>query len=134
MNWKLIFQLSLFGLAMAIGTVFVIPSAIEPILWLLIFIFCAWLIAKKARGRYFVHGFATSLMNCIWITATQVLLFEPYLARHPDEARMMAQLDFVSPRMLMALTGPVIGIVSGIVLGTFSAIAAKLIPKKRKAA
>jgi hypothetical protein len=134
MNWKLIFQLSLFGLAMAIGTVFVIPSTVEPIFWLLIFIFCAWLIAKKVRGRYFLHGFLTSLMNCVWITAAHVLLFEQYMARHPDEAQMMAQLDFVSPRTLMALTGPVIGIVSGVVLGTFSVIAAKLIPGKRKAA
>jgi uncharacterized membrane protein len=33
MNWKLIFLLSLFGLAMAIATVFVIPSNIEPLFW-----------------------------------------------------------------------------------------------------
>ena len=41
MNWKLIFLLSLFGLAMAVGTVFVITSQIEPWCWLLIFIVCA---------------------------------------------------------------------------------------------
>jgi hypothetical protein len=31
MNWKLIIQLSMFGLAMGIATVFVIPSNIEPV-------------------------------------------------------------------------------------------------------
>jgi hypothetical protein len=31
MDWKLILGLSLFGLAMAIATVFVIPSSIEPV-------------------------------------------------------------------------------------------------------
>ena len=46
MNWKLIFGLSLFGLAMAIATVFVIPSKIEPFFWLAIFIICAIVIAK----------------------------------------------------------------------------------------
>src|ERR1700730_18679960 len=33
MNWPLIFQLSLFGLAMGVGTIFFISSRIEPILW-----------------------------------------------------------------------------------------------------
>ena len=35
-DWKLIFRLSLFGLAMAIATVFAIPSNIEPAFWLVI--------------------------------------------------------------------------------------------------
>jgi hypothetical protein len=48
MNWKLIFQLSLFGLAMGIATVFVIPSNIEPAFWLVIFLICAYLIAKQS--------------------------------------------------------------------------------------
>ena len=34
MKWKLIFLLSLFGLAMAFATVFWIPSMIEPVFWL----------------------------------------------------------------------------------------------------
>jgi hypothetical protein len=46
MDWKLVFQLSLFGLAMGIATVFVIPSNIEPWFWLLIFGVCAFLIAR----------------------------------------------------------------------------------------
>jgi uncharacterized membrane protein len=135
MNGKLIFQLSLFGLAMAIGTVFVIPSTIEPLFWLAIFVACAYLIATKAPGRYFVHGFLTSLMNSVWITGIHALLFDQYIARHADEAQMMAQLNLpISPRMFMALTGPIIGIISGLVLGVFSVIAAKLIPRRRKAA
>jgi hypothetical protein len=34
MNWRLTFQLSLFGLAMGIGTVIIIPSNVEPLFWL----------------------------------------------------------------------------------------------------
>src|SRR2546422_8694448 len=48
MNWQLIVQLSLFGLVMALATVFVVPSNAEPLLWLLIFVICAYLIAKRA--------------------------------------------------------------------------------------
>jgi uncharacterized membrane protein len=135
MNGKLIFQLSLFGLAMAIATVFLIPSGIEPVFWLAIFIFCAHRIARNAPGRYFAHGFLTSMMNCVWITGIHFLLFDQYIARHAEEARMMEQLRFpISPRLMMALTGPVIGIVSGVILGVFSVIAAKLTSKQRKAA
>jgi hypothetical protein len=135
MNGKLILQLSLFGLAMAIATVFVIPSDIEPLFWLVIFILSAYVIARKAPGRYFVHGFFTSLMNCFWITLAHVLLYDQYIANHAEEAQIMAQLNFpVSPRLLMALMGPVIGILSGVVLGVFSMVAAKLTSKQRKAA
>jgi hypothetical protein len=135
MNGKLIFQLSLFGLAMAIATVFVIPSSIEPLFWLAIFIVSACLIATKAPGRYFLHGFLTSLMNSVWMTVAHVLLFDQYIANHAEEAQIMAQLNFpISPRMLMALMGPVTGILSGVVLGIFSMIAAKLISRQRKAA
>lgn len=135
MNWKLIFQLSLFGLAMAFATVFVISSRIEPFFWLAIFIVCACVIAMNVQRRYFLHGFLTSLVNCVWITTVQVLLFDQYIATHTEEAQMMEQLNLpISPRMLIALTGPVIGVLSGVVLGVFSVIAAKLIPRKWRAA
>jgi hypothetical protein len=133
MNWKLILQLSLFGLGMAIATVFVIPSNIEPLFWLLIFLLSAYLIAMKAPRRYFLHGFLLSLVNCVWVTGTHVLLADQYVANHPEEAQMMAQISStMSPRMMMALTGPVIGVVSGLVLGIFAAIAGKFLSKGKK--
>src|SRR5436190_4693800 len=92
MNWKLIFQLSLFGLAMAVGTVYVIPSNIEPVFWLLIFLVCAYLIAKQAPGKFFLHGVALGLANCVWVTGAHVLLFATYVANHPDEVKMMASM------------------------------------------
>jgi hypothetical protein len=135
MNWKLILQLSLFGLGMAIATVFVIPSNIEPLFWLVIFLLCAYLIALKAPRRYFLHGFLLSLVNCVWVTGTHVLLTDQYIVNHPEEAQMMAQINStMSPRMMMALTGPVIGVVSGVVQGIFAVIAAKLTSKGRKKA
>ena len=45
MNWKLIFQLSLFGLAMGIATVYLIPGRFEPLVWLVIFAISAYAIA-----------------------------------------------------------------------------------------
>ena len=51
MDWKLILQLSLFGLAMGLGTVFFIGPGIEPILWLVIFGLCAYIIARSSPRK-----------------------------------------------------------------------------------
>jgi hypothetical protein len=131
-NWKLIFGLSLFGLAMGIATVFVIPSNIEPLFWLAIFVVCAIVIARRCASRHFLHGFLVSVVNSVWITTTHVLLFDQYVAHHAKEVAMMQSMSggAMSPGMMrgmMAVTGPVIGVVSGLVLGAFAFVAARLI-------
>src|SRR6266849_8183546 len=132
MNWKLIFGLSLFGLAMAIATVFVIPSNIEPIFWLVIFIVCAVLIARNLSARHFLHGLLVGIVNSIWVTGAHILFFSVYIANHPKEAAMMKNMPLPnSPQLMMALTGPVVGAVSGIVLGLFAFIASKFIRPRR---
>ena len=130
MNWKLIFQLSLFGLAMAFGTVFFISSGIEPFCWLIIFIICAYLIAKNCTSRYFLHGLLVSLVNSVWITTVHILLFNKYILSHPQEADMLTKMPMPEhPRMMMLVMGLVIGFISGLVLGLFSFIASKFIKK-----
>jgi len=99
MNIKLILQLSLFGLAMAIATVFWIPSNFEPFFWLIIFVICAYLIAMNCTGKYFLNGFLVSIVNCIWITAAHIFLFSAYISNHPDEAKMLKKMPLPhSPR------------------------------------
>jgi hypothetical protein len=130
MNWKLIFLLSLFGLGMAFATISAIPMKIEPICWLVIFIICAYAIAKNAPGNYFLHGFLVSLVNCIWVTGAHVYFYTTYIANHPDMVDMSAKLPMQDhPRWQMLVTGPVFGIVSGLVLGLFAFIAARLMKK-----
>jgi hypothetical protein len=132
MNWKLDFQLSLIGLAMAVGTVFFIPSGVEPVIWLIVFVFCAVVIGKKCGKNFFLNGFFVSLFNCAWITLFHILFHRHYLAIHPREAAMMSNSPLRdSPRLMMLLTGPVIGVLSGLILGAFSWIAGKLLKKKR---
>jgi hypothetical protein len=126
MNFRLIFLLSLFGLAMAFATVYWIPSTIEPIFWLMIFLVCAFIIARQAPGQYFLHGFLVSLFNSIWITAVHIALADTYLPRHPQEVVMMAKMPSLSARVSMLVTGPVIGVITGLVLGLFSWVASRL--------
>jgi hypothetical protein len=130
MNWKLIFQLSLFGLVMAFATISLVPSAIEPIFWIVILLICAYILATRLTGKYFIHGFLVCLGNCFWITSIHILFYTSYLTNHPEEANMMETMPMPdSPRLMMLMMGPVIGIVSGLVLGLFAFIASKIVKK-----
>ncbi|HTS44552.1 MAG TPA: hypothetical protein VMH01_09160 [Puia sp.] len=134
MNWKLIFQLSLFGLAMAFATVFFIPFKFEWIFWLVIFILCAYIIAKRCSGNYFLHGFLVSMVNCVWITGIHVILFNIYLNNHPEAASMSAHMPLPThPRLMALITGPIFGAVFGLVLGLFAFIASRLVKKPTNA-
>jgi hypothetical protein len=128
MNWRLIFGLSIFGLAMAIGTVFVIPSNIEPICWLGIFLICAYVIARERSMGHFVHGLLVGIVNSVWVTAAHILFFGRYLESHPKEAGMINSMPLPnSPRLMMALVGPVIGVISGTIIGLLAYGASKFV-------
>src|SRR5262245_47538374 len=126
MNWKLVLQLSLFGLVMAFATVFVIPSTVEPVCWLAIFVVCAYVLARRAPGSYFLHGLMVGILNSVWITSAHVLLFDQYIARHAREAAMMTQMP-LAPKTMMLITGPIVGVVSGIVLGILALITHRIV-------
>jgi hypothetical protein len=128
LNFKLILTLSLFGLAMGLATIWLIPSKIEPVFWFAIFLACAVIIARNVSSKHFLHGFSVSLANCFWITSAHIAFYGAYLANHPEEAEMLKSMPMPdAPRLMMAMTGPVIGIISGLVLGGFAFAASKLI-------
>ena len=132
MNWKIIFQLSIFGLIMAFATVSLIPEKVEPAFWVVIFIFCAYVIAKVCSGNYFWHGFLVSIVNCIWITAVHIWFRETYESNHQDMVSWgIHLLPSMSkhPRFSMAILGPIFGAAFGIVLGVFSLIASRIVKK-----
>ena len=128
MNWRLVSQLSLFGLAMGIATVFVVQSNVEPIYWLVIFVISSYLIATRVSSKSFLHGVAVGLANSVWVTGAHVLLFHQYAANHPREMSMMLSMPLrTHPRLMMLIMGPLIGLLSGVVLGLFAVVARKLV-------
>jgi hypothetical protein len=135
MNWKIIIQLSVFGLIMSVATVFLIPEMIEPAFWIAIFLFSAYVIAKACREKYFLHGLLVSLANCVWITAAHIIFYTTYIASHPGVAKFAEEHPFLPshPRMAMLVMGPVFGIGSGLVLGLFAYVASKIVNKKAPA-
>ena len=126
MNWKLIFALSLFGLAMAVASLLGL-GMLEPLLWLVIFIIYAWLIATRAPGKYFLHGFLVSVVNSIWITAIHALFFSVYAKNNPQFVQ--SSPPGMNPRVLMLIMGPLVGAMFGVIAGLFAFIASKIFKK-----
>jgi hypothetical protein len=119
---------------MGFATVFVVPSNIEPLLWLAIFLICAYVIAKRAPRMVFLHGLLLGLVNCVWVTSVHVALFDQYLAHHAREAAMMKTMTLpVSPRVLMACIGPIVGVISGAVIGLLALLAGLIVRRGRPA-
>jgi hypothetical protein len=124
-SWKLIFVLSLFGLAMGFATVFAIGPSLEPYAWLGVLVVCAWIIAKRAPGQFFLHGLLVCVVNSLWITAAHYLLFDKYAVNHASELAMMARMG--APKTMILAFGPVGGLGSGIVLGIVSFVMSKFV-------
>ena len=129
MNWKIIFQLSIFGLIMALGTVSLIPEKTEPVFWIFIFSFCAYVIAKVCRNNFFSHGLITGIVNAVWITIVHLAFSRSYLANHFQFTSNIPQSFAVRPRLFMLITGPIFGVLFGIILGLFGLVASKLVAK-----
>ena len=71
------------------------------------------------------------MANSVWVTASHILLFDSYVAHHPRYAAMMTTTPAPgSPRMVMALIGPVIGVLSGLALGVLAVVAGKLVRRR----
>jgi hypothetical protein len=128
MKWKLAFLLSLPAIPMAFATVYYVPINLEPVFWLVLFIFCAFVIAKLCSRKFFWNGFLVSIFNCVWITTIHFIWFDDYYHSHPQFAAMKD----VTPQMMRMgglIIGPITGIISGLVLGLFSWLAAKVLRK-----
>lgn len=127
MNWRLIVLASMFGLAMAFATISMISSSVEPVVWLIIFLIIAYLLGTQAKAHVFLHGLCVGILNSVWITGAHVFFVDTYLANHANEANMMAMGPMPHhPRIMMMVIGPLVGVVSGIIIGLLSMLAAKV--------
>ena len=104
MNWNLIFSLSLLGLLMAIGTTFLIPFIAAIFIWLLIFLVCAIIIAKKTDEFYFLNGLFTAIAISLWVTLLHFLLFTKFIFANAWVIETTAKLPRIgSPRVMILI-------------------------------
>src|SRR5262245_19069430 len=128
MNPPLIARLSLFGLVMGTATIKWIPTNVEPFCWLAVFLVSAYFLAKNLYGKPFQNGVCVGLANCVWVTGAHIVFAETYLANHPAEAEQLTHMPAPdSPRLMMLMMGPVIGLISGLVIGLLGFVAQKIL-------
>jgi len=131
LNKKLIFYLSFFGLGMAFLTLLRIPPYVELPIWMVIYVFSAYWIAKMASGKYFLHGFYLNMLNSAWVTSVHILFFKIYLSNHMKEAIMLAKLPLhLYPDLWLLIIGVIFGAFFGVVLGLFAAYLGKQLNRK----
>lgn len=115
---------------MAFLTVFYIPGKYEWALWLPIFLICAYVVASQCSGKFFLSGFIIGIFNCCWVTPVHIIFKDDYLKLNPDMVEMMKTMPLASnPLAQQLFIGSLAGIISGIVLGLFCWIAAKIMKK-----
>jgi hypothetical protein len=134
MNWKLIFLLSLFGLALGVASVFTLSPTVEFVFWIAATLIIAILIARYANGKYFLHGFMVAVVNTFWVTLAQATLFYIYIASHPEYLQMVEKLPPAladHPRRLIVYRSPIIAIISGVFVGLFAWVASKVVNRLR---
>jgi len=113
---------------MAIGTIETIPSNAEPMIWLAIFLICAFAIARNQSRRQFLHGLLLRLVNSVWITGAHIIFADIYIGHHPTEAAIMASMPLPnSPRLMMALVGPLVGIATGAMIGVLALLVGRVV-------
>ena len=116
-------------------TIIGIPFGIQT---LKLAIVALWPFGTEIRLKPGNSGCLSSIMNLIWIfiggfwiTTVHILFFHTYMASHLQEADMLTKMSLPdSPRLMMLITGPVIGIISGLVLGLFAFLASRIMQKK----
>ncbi len=128
LNWRIILLLSGFGLAMGIASVFGITTGIEGLLWLIIGIFSAVVIAMKVQSKHFLHGLLVGIIGGLVASFVQVIFFPTYLTNNPESAKEMTQIPGgPNPRFFVLMLAPIISVASGLILGALSWVAAKIV-------
>ena len=126
MNWQLILLLSLFGILMGTLSVRGFTKKIEPVLWLVFGFFTAFMISGNVSENAFWHGFVIGIFWGVLNSAIQSIFFDTYLKNNPKYQEGFKKSSFVKPRYFILLVGPMIGLVTGTVLGGLAWLCQKI--------
>ena len=125
MDWKLVLLLSAIGIMMGLLSVKGFTQKIEPFLWLLVGAATSLIISKNT-DRPFLYGLTIGIGWAVLNGLIQSAFFDTYVANNPSLQQSFQKKTFVQPRYVALLTAPVIGLMTGLVLGGLSLLLKKL--------
>ncbi len=128
-NWKIVLILSSFGIVMALLSVFGnVKGSYELVLWALLAIVSSYMIAKKGGRLPFIEGVTTGVLSGILNSAVQFFFFRQYILNNPGKLEQFREIPLEMPaQYLILFTGPIIGLIYGIILGIISTSFRKVI-------
>jgi len=127
MNIRVVLSLSLVAILMGAATSFGLTQNLEWVLWVVIALFSAYLIAKRGRQRPMLNGFLVGLLCGILNSATESVLFESYIANNPSAAERLAKISLgIDPKTFILLSGTIIGLAAGVLFGILGLLASRL--------
>jgi hypothetical protein len=128
MSWRLIFLLSLLSIPMGFASLLGLTGSYEWLMWLAVGIFSAWRFATKTKVDLFLHGFYLGILDGIFNSVIQSIFFRTYLANNPRMVDAFSSLpQDLSPKLVLLIMGPIIGVVSGVAFGIITVVAGSLV-------
>ena len=125
MDWKLVLLLSGIGIIMGILSVRGFTQKIEPFLWLLFGIATSLILSKNIE-QPFLHGLLIGIGWGVLNGLIQSSFFDTYFANNPSLQKTFQKQAFVEARYFVLLAAPVIGLITGLILGGLSLLLKKL--------
>ncbi len=130
MNWQLILTLSLLGVVLGLASVFGFMGNQVWVLWVLVAAFCAWQFARKTSANLFLHGFYLGIFVGVCASWVQAIFLPTYITNNPRMVEAFNDLPHdLHPAYVLLIMGPIIGAVSGIVIGLFAIAAGKFVQR-----
>ncbi|HEX9759289.1 MAG TPA: hypothetical protein VGA40_00140 [Candidatus Acidoferrales bacterium] len=135
LNWKLILGLAAVGLLSAAITLWGGMRQAETWLSLAIALGLGMIIAAKAPGRYFVHGFWAGALGALVEILVEVPFADRVMANNPDLREAVAAFpSSVSPGVVLLIAAPFAAPISGLITGFLAWLVAKFLGKGKKLA
>lgn len=118
MNWVLVGLLSVPGAMMGLLSVRGHTRGIEPYLWVVLGVFASLVVSRTSGGRMFLHGLAVGIAWGALNGVVAAALFDTYSRHNPEVvARFAARAGGPPARLMFLMAAPVVGLVTGLVLG-----------------
>ena len=126
MNWTVILLFSSFGLIMGLLSIKGYTQKLEPLLWLLFGIITSLILSKNVDNKTFLHALIIGLFWGVLNGLIQSAFFDQYLANNTNLQERFKQSSFMQPRYFVLVTGPIIGLITGLVLGGLTFLLKKI--------
>ncbi|MFZ5433610.1 MAG: hypothetical protein ACOZB3_07545 [Calditrichota bacterium] len=133
MNWKLIFLLAGLGVIMGVGTLYGATRDMEPLLWLAIGVYCAFMLSRRAGHSFFTHGLLTGLFISVLHFAILLVFYASYEVNNPPSVELVREHGNIMVRRQLFLYAALVIIpAASLVMGLLSLGADRLLNKFAK--